>query len=274
MFKIGEFSRLSQVTVKALHHYDDVGLLKPAHVDPDTGYRYYTAAQMPRLNRLLALKDLGLSLQEIGILLADDLPPEQLRGMLRRRRAELQQHLDRESQRLARVEMRLTQIQEDNAMPDYEVVMKSVPAQSVAALRGTVPTYADIEQLFNEICPFIEQNKVQWIGPPVALYHDMEYRERDVDIEVCVPVAGAVPDHPRIRAMELPACPAMACTIHKGPYEKLIEAYTFMMQWIEDNGYRITGPDREVYLQGPEPGTNPADYVTEILFPVEKAAHA
>jgi len=269
MFKIGVFSRLCQVTVKSLHHYDDVGLLKPAHVDPSTGYRYYSAVQAPLLNRILALKDLGLSLQEIGIILSDGLSPEQLRGMLSRRKAELQNHLARETERLGRVELRLRQIEENNAMPDYEVIMKSLPAQSVVAIRGTVPTYADIEQLFNEICPFIAQNGIQWAGPPIALYHDMEYRERDVDIEVCVPVAGGpAPAHGRIAAKELPACETAVCTIHKGPYQQLVEAYSFMMTWLETNGYRMAGPDREVYLQGPEPGIKPEDLVTEIQFPV------
>jgi DNA-binding transcriptional MerR regulator len=112
MFKIGEFSRISQVSAKTLRYYDEIGLLTPARVDRFTGYRYYSADQLPRLNRILALKDLGLSLEQIAALLDDDLPPAEIRGMLRLKRVEIQQHLEEEQARLARVEARLKQIEQ------------------------------------------------------------------------------------------------------------------------------------------------------------------
>src|SRR6185437_15238686 len=81
MLKIGEFSRLSQVTVKTLHHYDEMGLLKPSLTDPFTSYRYYTLDQLPRLHTIMALKELGLSLDEIAQLLSEELSADQIRGM-------------------------------------------------------------------------------------------------------------------------------------------------------------------------------------------------
>jgi len=102
------------------------------------------------------------------------------------------------------------------------------------------------------------------------LYHDGEYREQDVDIEVAAPFAGRLPAHPRVRERELPAEPALACTVHQGPYEELRHAYSALLGWIEANGYRIAGPDREVYLVGPERGRDPARYVTELQVPVER----
>ena len=113
MFKIGEFSKLSHVTVKTLRYYDKIGLLKPAEVDRFTSYRYYSASQLPRLNRILALKDLGLSLDQIARLLDHDLPPDQIRGMLRLKQVELQEQLEEEQARLARVEQRLSQIEQE-----------------------------------------------------------------------------------------------------------------------------------------------------------------
>jgi DNA-binding transcriptional MerR regulator len=114
MFKIGDFSKLSQVTVKTLRYYDELGLLKPVEVDRFTGYRYYSADQLPRLNRILALKDLGLSLEQIATLFAarDKLTVEQMRGMLRLKQAEAQERVREEQDRLARVEARLRQIEE------------------------------------------------------------------------------------------------------------------------------------------------------------------
>ena len=138
MFKIGEFSRLTQVTVKALRHYDRLGLLPPAHIDQFTGYRSYSAAQLPRLNRLLALKDLGLALEQIGPFLDADLSPEQLRTLLVIKQSETRRRLEEESGRLARIEARLRQMTEPSQLA-CDVVMKRVEAQPVVSLRRTLP---------------------------------------------------------------------------------------------------------------------------------------
>ncbi len=270
MFRIGEFSKLSQVTVKALRYYDEIGLLKPAKVDPSTGYRYYSAEQFPRLNRILALKELGLSLSEVARLLDGDLPPAQIRGMLRMKQTELQQRVQEERTRLARVEWRLKQIEQEGTMSTQEVVLKKIPAMTVASVRDIVPTYSDVNQLYGEIFAHLGQHGIRPAGPPLAIYHDQEYRERDTDVEAAVPVAGPVPDGERVKGRQLPAVDAMACIVHQGGYDTVGEAYNRLMAWIEANGYRICGPNREVYVQGPEPGRDPSTYVTEVQFPVEK----
>lgn len=270
MFRIGEFSRLTQVTVKTLRLYDERGLLVPARVDPSSGYRFYSAAQLPRLQRILALRDLGLTLQEIGDLLDEEPGPDELRGMLRLRRAELERELTEGRARLGRVEAYLARLEREGDMPRYDVTIKSAPALRVATLRDTVPHYPDIGRLFDELCGFLGASRLQFTGPPLALYHDGEYREQDVDIEVAAPFAGRLPAHPRVRERELPAEPALACTVHQGPYEELRHAYSALLGWIEANGYRIAGPDREVYLVGPERGRDPERYVTELQVPVER----
>ena len=270
MFRIGEFSRLAQVTVKALRLYDERGLLVPARVDRSSGYRFYSAAQLPRLQRIIALKDLGLTLQEIGDLLDEEPGLAEIRGMLRLRRAQLEREIAGGRTRLARVEAYLARIEREGDMPAYDVTIKSAPALRVAALRDTVPHYPDIERLFGELCGFLGSSRLQFTGPPLALYHDGEYREQDVDIEVAAPFAGRLPVHPRVRERELPAEPCLACTVHQGPYEELRHAYAALLGWVESNGYHITGPDREVYLVGPESGRGPAAYVTELQVPVAR----
>ena len=147
MFKIGEFSRFSQVSVKTLRYYDQIGLLKPAEVDDFTGYRYYSASQLPRINRILALKDLGLSLKQITQLLEEDMTPDQIRGILRLKQVEIQQQVQQEQARLARVEWRLKQIEREETMPTQEVVLKKVPPIEVVSVRDIVPT-TGISQLF------------------------------------------------------------------------------------------------------------------------------
>src|SRR5215208_6611383 len=126
MLKIGEFSRLSQVTVKTLHHYDEIGLLKPAQVDKFTEYRYYTLEQLPRIHSVMALKELGLSLDEIKLMLHNDLPPEQIRGMYQLKRAEVQQRLREEQARLAQIEFRLRQIEQEGKLDTVDIVIKRV----------------------------------------------------------------------------------------------------------------------------------------------------
>jgi len=271
MFKIGEFSRLSHVTVKTLRYYDKIGLLEPAEVDRFTSYRYYSASQLPRLNRILALKGLGLSLDQIARLLNDALPPDQIRGMLRLKQADIQEQLEEEQARLARVEQVLRQIEQEESMSTQEVALKKTPAQQVAAVRDIVPTYSHIGDLLDEIFAHFGQHKVGPAGPPIGIYYDEEYREKDVDIEAAVPVSGAVTDGERVKSRELPAIEQMACIVHAGSYDVIGGTYGQLMKWVEANGYHLSGPTREVYLQGPESGDDPSAYVTEIQVPVEKA---
>lgn len=281
-FKIGDFSRLTQVSVKALRHYDELGLLKPASQDPFTGYRYYAFDQLPRLNRILALKDLGLSLEQIARLLEQGLPPEQLRGMLRLKQAELQMGLHLEQARLLRVEAKLRQIEQEGKMPSQDVIIKRVAPLRVAAIRGVIPSYPEQGGLWQALDGYLARRKVNPVGPCLTIYHDFEYREYDVDVEVAEPVPGSPPEEGQVRVYDLPAVEAMACVLHHGDFHNMGETYGALTSWIGSNGYRIVGPNREVYLRAvgypstqvqypPEYLTGAdSDRLTEIQFPVEK----
>ena len=271
MFRIGDFSKLSLVTVKALRFYDEAGLLKPGQVDEFTGYRNYSANQLPRLNRVLALKDLGFSLEQIRRLLENELPVEQFKGMLLLRQEELREKLETDRAKLERVKNRLKQIEEENEMSRYDVLLKAVPPQLIASIRGVIPTYGDIGLFFEPLCGNVFKRNAKPAGPPLAIYYDKEYREHDVEVEVAVPLAAPLEEEGRIKVHELPGISQVACTVHHGPYEMLSQAYGELIKWIETNGYRIAGPNREIYLKGPEgKDSDPAEYVTEIQIPVEK----
>ena len=273
MFRIGDFSRLSQVTVTALRlrYYDEIGLFTPAQVDRFTGYRYYTADQLPRLHRILALKDLGLSLEQIGSLLDEGLSAEQMRGMLRLKWAEVQQEAVDVRGRLARVEAWLRQIEQEGKMPTQEVVIKQVKPIKVAALRDVVANYGAQGPLWEELMGFLTQHGVRPAGPCFTVYYDTEYREQDVDLEVCQPVDRVLPDHPRIKAREIPGADTMACVIHKGSYDGFRDTYAALLSWISANGYQIVGPNREFYLVAMGDTSDPSAWVTEIQLPVAKA---
>ncbi len=170
--KIGDFSRLGRVSVVTLRHYDALGLLPAAHVDAENGYRSYAMDQLPRLHRILALKDLGFSLDQIAPLLADDLPVQQLRGMLLLRRSELERQVRAEQARLAAVEARLGQMEREGFSITYDVVVRAVPALLVAAIREVAPTVASIEQLFEEAEAFAARHNARAAAPPLAIYYD------------------------------------------------------------------------------------------------------
>lgn len=272
MYKIGEFSRLSRITVKTLRHYDEEGLLKPAYVDRFTGYRYYSAGQLPDLYQVLSLKDLGLSLVQIRTLLSQGVPSTELRGMLRLKQVEVQQTVNDEQGRLNRISARIQQLDQEETMPAYEVVIKEVPAMRVAGLRDTVADYGSQGPLWNELMGYVFQNGGKPSGPCLTVYFDEEYKERDVDLEVVQPVEGSLSSGGRVRVYDLLAVPTMASTIHTGPYSGFSDAYGALMQWIAANGYRIVGPNREIYFRGPgDEGVAPEDFITEVQFPVIKA---
>src|SRR5262245_53877666 len=165
MIKIGDFARLSQVSVVTLRYYDEMELMKPVKVDTFTGYPYYSADQLPRLNRILALKDLGFSLDEIRLMLADGLSLEQLRGMLTMQRNEVEKRLWDEQERLLRIEARLRQIELEDKMPKYDVVIKITPALLVASRRVTIPTNDQVPQYlgpaYKEVYDYIRKQGVK-----------------------------------------------------------------------------------------------------------------
>ena len=269
MLKIGDFSKLCRVPVKTLRYYDEMGLLEPVQVDRFTGYRYYSIDQLPRLNRILALKDLGLSLEQVGQLLEEELPPAQLRGMLRLKRAEIRARVDEESARLARVEARLRQIEQEDTMPTYDVVIKKIEPQLVASVRDVIPSYPEQGHLWNELTGYLQLHPGVADSVCLTVYHS---DEPEIDAEVCAPLHSPTPPRERVQVHELPAVERMACAVHHGPFVTIGEAYKAIITWIETNGYRINGPCREVYLRCAEKGsqTDP-NTVTEIQFPVEKA---
>ncbi len=270
MFKIGDFSRLSFVTVKALRYYDEIGLLKPVKVDQFTGYRYYSADQLPRLNHILALKDLGLSLDEIALLVKDGLSPAQMRAIFILKKADLAQRVADEQKRLERVERLLQQLEKEGTMPNHQITIKKVEPMLVAGIRAILPTFAESGPLFGEIYSYVMPKGGRPAGAPMMLYHQPEYQDHDVDLEVALPLEKTIKGSERVKVYEL-AGAEVADTVHKGAYNSVGGAYNDIMAWCEANNYQPAGPCREIYLTNPNDLDDPAKNVTEIQMPVKKA---
>jgi len=282
MLKIGDFSKFTYVSVKTLRYYDEIGLLKPAHIDPFTNYRYYSVDQIPRLNRILALKELGLSLDQIGRMLHDEVTVEEIRGMLRLKRAEIEQTMREEQARLARVEVRLRQIEQEHTMPTYDVVTKKIAPQTVAGIRQVVNTYFDQGPLWYELAAYLQATQAKISGPPMAIYYDTEYKARDVDTHVLTSISQKISSTDRVKVETLPSFETVVCVVHQGNYKTIGDAYSALLHWIDHHHYQIAGPNREIYLRCPSYDNehalvyqayvtdNPDEYLTELQFPVIK----
>jgi DNA-binding transcriptional MerR regulator len=275
MFKIGDYSKLTRVPVKTLRYYDDIGLFKPLRVDPFTGYRYYSFDQLPRLNRILALRDLGFPLEQIARILDDDLTPEQLTGMLRLREAELQQQVEATQTRLAQVAMRIEYMRQEGKMPDYEIVLKKVAPVKIASAREVVPTPEQMRErcnaLVNEVCEMLVKHHQPTDGICLALYHDNSAQGIDVEMALFLPDDAPTLKQGRVAISTLPAVESMASAVYRGSYNDhaaVGQLHIDIGKWIEANGYRITGASREIYLKTPDQS---GVGVMEIQFPVEKA---
>ncbi|HEY0636195.1 MAG TPA: MerR family transcriptional regulator [Pseudonocardiaceae bacterium] len=259
MIGIGDFARLGRVSVRMLRHYDALGLLRPAHVDEGTGHRGYEIAQLSRLNRVLALKDLGFTLQQVGAILDETVGLDELRGMLRLRRAELEAAVAADLDRLARVQARLSMIEHDGRLPAEEVVVRAVPAVRVAALDETVDDYEGIPDvigpLFGELRRRLDAAGTAATGPGTATFTPTA---AGVRVRAAQPVTGMVTGVP---VVDLPAVRA-ATFVHRGPLTDAAVVWQDLGRWVQANGHRAAGESREVYLHHDHQGGH-GECVTE-----------
>jgi len=269
MLKIGEFSRLSMVPVSTLRYYDDIGLLSPVEVDSFTGYRYYSAEQLPKLNRITTLKDLGLSLTEIVQLTADGASSDDLRRMLERKKLEREQALEAEKGRLQRLETWLESLAAEKPMDEYEVTIKKLEPQQALCLRRVMPSYYDEGKLWEEMCSHAPLKEAQFAGPPMTIFHDGEYKDKDIDMELAMPVTAPVVGAGDIKMRTLEGYPQVASVLHKGPFDSIHNAYQFMLRWVEQNNYKLAGPDRVLYLGDPTQ-VSPDEILQELQLPITR----
>jgi DNA-binding transcriptional MerR regulator len=277
VFRIGDFSRIARVSCRLLRYYDELGLLRPARIEKDTGYRYYSAAQLPRLNRILVLRDLGLSLEQIAQALREDLGGAELRGMLLMRRSEVEKTIEAESQRLRQIESRLAQIEAEGASTVDDVIVRAEPARQLLSLRQTVAGFAEGVRLIGELAAAVPRLvRGGALGPLVVTLHAPEFEPEAIDAEfgffLEAPLSGplALADGRTLSVREVPAM-RLATSVRVGPPQDAHLASARIGRFVEANGYRISGPNRELFLQ--RPSADAMDKaVVEMQFPVERVS--
>lgn len=273
MFKIGEFSKIAQVPSSLLRYYDEIGLLKPIHSDPQSGYRFYSATQLSRLNQIMALKDLGLNLEQIARLLDQDPSAEEIRGMLTLKKSQLEQSLQGELARLRSVETRISQLERHGQLGDYDVILKPIPAKPFLSYRETYATRPQgLVVMWEMLKALPETAGRRGYGPFTIVFHYDALEETNLDIEMGYPLeestAAAIqlPDH-KLSVSELPGATHMATLVRHGWVDQNIPYYAALGEWVEQNGYQLAGPGREVMIVPPQPGQE-AKTVSEIQLPV------
>lgn len=270
MLKIGEFSKFSNITIKMLRHYDEIGLLTPDYVDTFTGYRHYAASQLGRAQKILAYKALGFPLATIKVLLESENDQEVLAQHFRLREMELaaeQQELKRKAALFAQMSERIHK----NQPAAYAVALKTIPQRHVISLRRQVPTYADEGQLWGELFQFIEANKVQTQhdGYTMALYHDPDFQEENVDIELQQTVSGGYTGTDAIHFLETEEILTAAVTFN-GSYDQMPDITQAIALWIEQNGYELSGPMLNIFHVSAAQNPNPDEWITEACYAIQK----
>ncbi|MBP2652519.1 MAG: transcriptional regulator, MerR family [Firmicutes bacterium] len=271
MFKIGIFSKMNRVTVKALRHYDEIGLLKPCHVDETTGYRYYLSDQLPRLHRILALKQVGFSLNEIIDMMEREMSAEKMIAYLEGKQSAIAKTIEDERVKLNQVEAYLKILRQEEMNVSYDVLLKELPEVIVASMRRRIPNYDAFNAIYPEMGSYMKEQNVKCAVPEYCftIYHDGEYKETDIDVEICEAVTDFGRDSDTIKFKKIDNVKTAACIMHKGPYNRIGMAYGAVMKWIEGNGYRISGFPRESYIDGIWNKENSEEWLTEIQIPVE-----
>lgn len=268
MFYIGEFSKMGKTTVKTLHHYDRIGLLRPESIDGATGYRLYATQQLVELHRIQALRQAGLSLEETTALMSGADPEP----ILAHCRNLLERELETRKDYLARIAYMLSD-EGKRLFVDYQATIKDIPSCIVYSKKMTIPNYDAYFQVIPALGAAVTAANpdLKCATPAYCFvrYLDGEYKESDINIEFCEAVESFGIETDGIVFKEEPAA-HVASVMHRGPYSDLSRAYSFAMEWIEKNGYRVTDFARESYIDGIWNCDGEANWLTELQFPVEK----
>jgi DNA-binding transcriptional MerR regulator len=277
LFKIGEFSRITQVSSRLLRYYDEINLFKPAHIDSVTGFRYYNATQLQQLNRILALRDIGLPLEQICELVNRNVSATEIREILLKHKQQIEHTIEAEQTRLNRVEQRLAHLDGTTDQPEHNIRLKSIDALKVYSFREPHISLPELEQLSMETVSYVARSKRRAaLGNAICIMHSPEFNPDDMDMEFGFTALSTTPDKiplPRVQALQLrtlPSAETMVTVIINGTGSELC-AFQTMAAWIENNGYSMSGPSRELVLHwGEDPAF--ADMVREFQIPVARQA--
>ena len=269
MLKIGEFSKISRVSVRMLRHYDEIGLLKPAETDSFTGYRYYSESQLPVIGLIKSLKELGFSLTDIIRMteVCDDC--EQMDTFYERRQIELQRQAEMTAHQMALLQSARKRLRKEQSM-NYNVSIKTIPERYAATVHMVIPHYEDEGMVWQVLC---EETDAMHMIPDnpclvAAEFPDDEFKEENVEVFAWKTVKGAYPDTEHVKFQTLPGVKVASCVVN-GSYEQMPEVYVAVISWVKENGYEPDGAMFNIYHVSPHETQDPNEFVTEVCYPVK-----
>jgi len=273
LLSIGEFSRLTQLSIRMLRHYDEHDVLRPTRIDRSSGYRSYSPALLRVAGWVRRLRDLGLGVAEIATCVAVLDQPEALRAVLQRQRTRLVTDATDVLGRIREVDHLITTLEEP--IMSIEITLRTLPARTVASVRGTIPTYPDEGLLWQRLMSGLPAAGAIPAQAPraVAVFHDDAYVETDPDVEVQLDVAAPFESTDAVRCVELPEMTVAVGTLH-GPYDAISAVMEAIGRWVPEHGYRFAGPMFDNYLVGPTQDPDPTHWVTDVCLPVAPVAAA
>lgn len=274
MFLIGEFSQIARVSRRMLYYYEEEGLLAPAHIDQATGYRYYSASQIPRINQILALKKLGLTLKQIQRMLDKNISTDEIRGMLEMKKAQLEQQVEDELAQIDEIEAHLQQIDVDGLLDNYDIILKPVAEQPALMVRNVFAEMTDFREAIMgviETMPSkVDKNKLKHLN---IIWCSDAYDTENIDAQIGYTLNSPATENVvcgayTLEPTTLPAIESVASTTRINPSSAPGIYFQQLGSWIETHNYKITGSYREVFLEL-KLGADP-EVVIDVQFPVKK----
>jgi DNA-binding transcriptional MerR regulator/effector-binding domain-containing protein len=260
MLKIGDFSKIGKISIRMLRHYDQIGLLKPAYIDNITGYRSYSIDQLPRLNRILFLKDIGFSLSEVMELIDEHISIDEMKDMLVRKQKDLENEIGIAQINLKTVIDRLRTIENEGNIPKYDILIKQTDRYTFASHRTIVPHMNQMNiycyDMYSKLYKELKRMNITPIGPEITCYYNEEYCETDLDMEVGTVIPLGALDAKNIKESILnlttiEAEETVATVLYSGPFDGMEQAIIELLKWIGSNSWQIIGALREIHLSGP-----------------------
>ena len=270
MIKIGEFVKISGITINMLRHYDKIGLLKPKYVDKESGYRYYDECQVKTANEIQVLKSLGFSLKEIKDIQLDTNNTDNIKSFLKCKISEKEQEIKEANIQIKRMKKAILDLDKEKSCA-LSVTVKTIPRRKVASLRGIIHRFQDEGILWDEISKKCKKNNIKLIenSYSYAINHGVDFKKMDIDVEVQIKTPKIYKDFDNVKFKEIEETMA-ACILFEGNYNQIGEIYKYAYEWIKENNYKLIGLSFTTYYVSPANEKNPQKFITEICFPIKK----
>ncbi len=269
MFKIGDFSKLTWVSVRMLRYYDETGLLKPYKVDEFTGYRYYSAKQIEDLNLIVSFRDMGFNVAEIAEAISEK-SGEMQKKMLKAKRDSIRKAIADSETILNKIDSAIINIDKEKIKMNYNVKTKSIPSYKVISLRNTIPAYNAEGMLWGRLGEYMGKKGLKTDAFCYAVYHDKEHKEADVDVEIVMEVNELLQSEEGFVYKSTEPVELAASVLVTGEYSNIAPAFAFLAEWIEDSEYEVCGLVRQVPIKGPWNEDDAENYLTELQIPIKK----